>query len=223
MNGKKGEMKLIISFIERGQGNGLAKFYAEHHVSFNYHSVGIGTASSDLLDVLGIGSSEKDVILSLAARENAERLMDRLSDNLRNIREKGIVFTVPLTGLNNVVATVLERQVEGVRTGGNIMDANVANSLILVMVNQGNTDEVMNTARAAGARGGTIIRSRFSGPEEVVGLENMIAEEKEIIAMVVPTDKRNAIMDTINKKHGIKTEAGAVILSMGIDRIAKLG
>ena len=223
MNGKKGEMKLIISFIERGQGNGLAKFYAEHHVSFNYHSVGIGTASSDLLDVLGIGSSEKDVIFSLAARENAERLMDRLSDNLRNIREKGIVFTVPLTGLNNVVATVLERQVEGVRTGGNIMDANVANSLILVMVNQGNTDEVMNTARAAGARGGTIIRSRFSGPEEVVGLENMIAEEKEIIAMVVPTDKRNAIMDTINKKHGIKTEAGAVILSMGIDRIAKLG
>ena len=223
MNGKKGEMKLIICFIERGQGNGLAKFYAEHHVSFNYHSVGIGTASSDLLDVLGIGSSEKDVIFSLAARENAERLMDRLSDNLRNIREKGIVFTVPLTGLNNVVATVLERQVEGVRTGGNIMDANVANSLILVMVNQGNTDEVMNTARAAGARGGTIIRSRFSGPEEVVGLENMIAEEKEIIAMVVPTDKRNAIMDTINKKHGIKTEAGAVILSMGIDRIAKLG
>ena len=223
MNGKKGEMKLIISFIERGQGNGLAKFYAEHHVSFNYHGVGIGTASSDLLDVLGIGSSEKDVIFSLAARENAERLMDRLSDNLRNIREKGIVFTVPLTGLNNVVATVLERQVEGVRTGGNIMDANVANSLILVMVNQGNTDEVMNTARAAGARGGTIIRSRFSGPEEVAGLENMIAEEKEIIAMVVPTDKRNAIMDTINKKHGIKTEAGAVILSMGIDRIAKLG
>ena len=223
MSGKKGDMKLIISFIERGQGNGLARFYADHHVSFNYHSVGVGTASSDLLDVLGIGSSEKDVIFSLAARENAERLMDRLSDNLRNIREKGIVFTVPLTGLNNVVATVLERQVEGGKTGGNEMDANVANSLILVMVNQGNTDEVMNTARAAGARGGTIIRSRFSGPEEVAGLENMIADEKEIIAMVVPTDKRNAIMDTINKKHGIKTEAGAVILSMGIDRIAKLG
>ena len=36
-------------------------------------------------------------------------------------------------------------------------------SLILVMVNQGYTDEVMNTARAAGARGGTIIRSRFAG------------------------------------------------------------
>ena len=108
--------------------------------------------------------------------------------------------------------------------GGTEMDSNVANSLVVVMVNQGNTDEVMNTARAAGARGGTIIRSRFTGPEELQDIyENMMQEEKEIIAMVVPTDLRNTIMETINKKHGLKTEAGAVIFSMGIDQIAKLG
>ena len=29
---KTGAMKLIISFVERGQGNDLAKFYAEHNV-----------------------------------------------------------------------------------------------------------------------------------------------------------------------------------------------
>ena len=222
--GKTGIMKLIISFVERGQGNDLAKFYAEHNVNFNYRCVGVGTASSDLLDVLGIGSAEKDVIFSLASKVNAERLMDRLSDNLRSIREKGIVFTMPLTGLNNVVANVLERQGDVENKGGNDMDANVANSLVLVMVNQGNTDEVMNTARAAGARGGTIIRSRFMGVEELDGLyESMQEGEKEIIAMVVPTAQRNTIMETINKRHGLKTEAGAVLLSLGIDQIAKLG
>jgi len=221
---KTGAMKLIISFVERGQGNDLAKFYAEHNVNFNYRCVGIGTASSDLLDVLGIGSAEKDVIFSLASRVNAERLMARLTDSLRTIREKGIVFSMPLTGLNNVVATVLERQGEAENKGGNDMDAGVANSLVLVMVNQGNTDEVMNTARAAGARGGTIIRSRFMGVEELDGLyESMQEGEKEIIAMVVPTEQRNTIMETINKKHGLKTEAGAVLLSLGIDQIAKLG
>ena len=51
--GKTGAMKLIVSFVERGQGNDLAKYYAEHNVNFNFRSVGIGTASSDLLDVLG--------------------------------------------------------------------------------------------------------------------------------------------------------------------------
>ena len=83
---------------------------------------------------------------------------------------------------------------------------------------------VMNTARAAGARGGTIIRSRFMGVEELDGMyESMQEGEKEIIAMVVPTTQRNTIMETINKKHGLKTEAGAVLLSLGIDQIAKLG
>ncbi len=224
MNGKKGEMKLIVSFVERGQGNGLAKFYTDHKVNFHYHGIGIGTASSDLLDVLGIGSAEKDVIFSIAAKDVAERLMERLSDNLRNIREKGIVFSIPLTGLNNVVATVLEQSAGSEkRTGGSKMDTTVENSLVLVMVNQGHTDEVMNTARAAGARGGTIIRSRFSAPDEFSGLEHMTQEEKEIIAMVVPNGQRNVIMETVNKKHGIKTPAGAVILSLGIDQIAKLG
>ena len=122
---------------------------------------------------------------------------------------------MPLTGLNNVVATVLERQGDAENRGGNDMDANVANSLILVMVNQGNTDEVMNTARAAGARGGTIIRSRFMGVEELDGLyESMQEGEKEIIAMVVPTTQRNTIMETINKKHGLKTEAGVYRLEV---------
>lgn len=40
--------------------------------------------------------------------------------------------------------------------------------------------------------------------------------------MVTPTSLRNTIMETINKKHGLKSEAGAVILSLGIDQIAKL-
>ena len=56
---KTGAMKLMVSLVERGQGNDLAKYYAEHNVNFNFRSVGIGTASSDLLDVLGIGSAEK--------------------------------------------------------------------------------------------------------------------------------------------------------------------
>lgn len=222
MNGKKGEMKLIVSFVERGQGNGLVKFYESHRVTMNLHSIGIGTASSDLLDVLGIGSAEKDVIFSLASRENAEQLMKRLTDSLRNIREKGIVFTMPLTGMNHIVAAVLERQ--GEKTGGTEMEQNGANSLILVVVNQGHTDEVMNTARGSGARGGTIIRSRFTGAEELSQLcESVTMAEKEIIAMVTPTSVRNTIMETINKKHGLKTEAGAIILSLGIDEIAKLG
>lgn len=225
MNGKKGEMKLIVSFVGRGQGNGLARFYAEQQVKFNFQSVGVGTASSELLDVLGIGSSEKDVIFSLASREIAKRLMNRLADNYSGgVHAKGIVFMMPLTGLNHILAVILERQGLGEGSiGGTAMEQSSENSLIAVIVNQGHTDEVMNTARGAGARGGTIIRSRLVGVGEQDAIyETVLHAEKEIIAMVTPTSLRNTIMETINKKHGLKSEAGAVILSLGIDQMAKL-
>lgn len=225
MSGKQGEIKLIVSFVGRGQGNGLTRYYAEQKVTFNFQSTGIGTASSELMDVLGIGSAEKDVIFSLASKEAAGRLMNRLDNLSGGIHAKGIVFMMPVTGLNNILTVFLKRQSAGENsTGGTGMEhGSSASSLILVMVNQGHTDEVMNTARGAGANGGTIIRSRFVGAEKhEVPHESLAQSEKEIIAMVTPTSSRNTIMETINKKHGLKTEAGAVILSLGIDQIVKL-
>lgn len=65
--------------------------------------------------------------------------------------------------------------------------------MILIVANHGHTDEIMNTARAAGARGGTILRSRWAGPEDT------------------------------EKFYGMKTEAGAMICSVGIDQMVRLG
>lgn len=96
------------------------------------------------------------------------------------------------------------------------------NSLILVTVNQGHTDIVMDTARAAGAAGGTILRARWAGEtdaEQFMGFS--IQAEKEIIAIVAPTEKRNTIMETINRKHGLNSEAGAMICSLGIDHMLR--
>lgn len=103
------------------------------------------------------------------------------------------------------------------------MEEKADHSLILVAVNQGHTDEVMDTAREAGARGGTVIRARWAGTEDVSQFYGIsIQSEKEIIAIVAAGERRNAIMEMINKKHGLKTEAGAVVCSVGIDHSVRL-
>ena len=71
MADKKG-VKLIVTFAERGRGKALAKLYAEQGVFCSYQCMGRGTASSDLLDVLGVGTAEKDILISYAAKETAE-------------------------------------------------------------------------------------------------------------------------------------------------------
>ena len=103
------------------------------------------------------------------------------------------------------------------------MDGKAENSLILVAVNQGHTDDVMDTAREAGAGGGTVIRARWAGAEDTSQFYGIsVHTEKELVAIVATAEKRNAIMEMVNLKHGLKTEAGAIILSVGIERMVRL-
>ena len=217
--------KLMITVVDRGQGRALARFYGQNRVTWHYQCVGEGTASSELLDVLGFGSAERDILFSLGARSGVSRLMGQLRENaLEGHRIKGIAFDMPLTGLNNIVATELSRQAAGMAEGSAAMDEKGKHTLIIITVNQGHTDEVMNTARAAGARGGTIIRAGYAGEIENERLFGITPQaEKEMIFIVAQTETRNTIMETVNKKHGLKTEAEAVILSVELEHVVRFG
>lgn len=43
-----------------------------------------------------------------------------------------------------------------------------------------------------------------------------------IVLILTHQDKRNAIMESVNEDCGMKTKAGAVIMSLGIEELAKL-
>lgn len=97
--------------------------------------------------------------------------------------------------------------------------------MILVTVNQGFTDAVMDTARKAGARGGTIIKGRWAGDEsfaETNGITTLQAE-KEMIFIVVPTEIRNKVMDAVTRQHGLRTEAGAMVTAIAVEQLVHLG
>ena len=224
--GKK-SIKMMVSIVERSHGKPLSKFLTAQGITFHYQCHAVGTATSDLLKILGIGSPERDVLFSFAAGEIVDRLMYRLkNDELEgHVDTKGIVFDMPLTGLNNVIATILfEKENKMAADGGVRMEQVGNNSLILMVVNQGHTDAVMDTAREAGARGGTVIRARWAGSEESEKLYGItLQQEKEVILIVANGDKRKKIMEAVNEKHGLSAEAGAMICSLGIDQIAKLG
>ena len=225
--GEKRSVKMIVAIVERGQGKPLAKFLTAQEISFHYQCPAVGTASSEVLDILGIGSPERDVLFSFAAGNLTDRLMSQLkNDELEGYLDaKGIVFDMPLTGLNNIIATLLlEKGAKAFLTGGDKMEQKGNNSLILIVVNQGHTDAVMDTARKAGAKGGTVIKARFAGNEEAEQLNSFnLQQEKELIAIVTSGERRNRIMEAVNEKHGLSTEAAAMICSLGIDTIAKLG
>ena len=221
------QMTLIMSIVERGSGSKLVKLYNKNQVFTHIRFEGQGTATSEILDILGLGGSEKDIILSITTRPVARILLQRLDDDLRGASpSRGIAFTIPLTALSNLLAVFIDLKTKQPETeGSGSMDNQPKTSMILVTVNQGYTDAVMETARKAGARGGTIIRGRWAGDEsfaQTAGITTLQAE-KELIFIVVPTELRNRIMDAIAKEHGLRTEAGAMVTSIGVEQLVHLG
>jgi hypothetical protein len=175
------------------------------------------------LDVLGFGGAERDILLSLGTHSAIDRLMGLMREEYpEGLKVTGIACSMRLTALNNIVATALTQRGQALNEGGTTMDT-AAHSLIFITVNQGHTDEVMNTARAAGARGGTILRARFAGDGENDPFFGITVQaEQELILIAATSDTRSAIMETVNKKHGLKTPAGAVLFSVPLEHMVRL-
>lgn len=57
--------------------------------------------------------------------------------------------------------------------------------------------------------------------EQAYDLE--LKAEREIVAIVVPKDKRGPIMEAVNAAHGLRNEAQAVLCSLPIEHIVRLG
>ncbi|MCM1513608.1 MAG: hypothetical protein NC090_01295 [Anaeroplasma bactoclasticum] len=90
--------------------------------------------------------------------------------------------------------------------------------LILAICNSGSADEVMRTAKDAGAKGGTIIHARGSAQkdsEHFLGIT--IQPEKDIIMIITDEALKAPIMQSISRKHGVGTQAHTVTFSLPVD------
>ena len=219
------QMSLIMSIVERGSGSKLVKLYSNHQVFTHIRFEGRGTATSEILDILGLGGSEKDIILSMTTRPAAHILLEKLGSDLQGAApSRGIAFAVPLTALSNLIAAFIDLKTKTEAEESGSMENQPKTSMILVTVNQGYTDAVMDTARKAGARGGTIIRGRWAGDESFAQSYGIttLQQEKELIFIVVPTDLRNRIMDAVTREHGLRTASGAMVSSIGVEQLVHL-
>lgn len=220
-------LRLIVSIVERGKGVAIQKLYSQHQVFLHSQCPGKGTATSEIMDILGLGSSEKDVVISYAERTAARRLLADLNTDLRrSVNTSGIVFDVPMTGLNNLVAAAIDYQTRQGRRGNGgepTVEAGKEMSLILVTCALGSADRIMTTAKAQGARGGTVIKARWSGTEDLERSYDLeLTAERDIVAIVVPNEKRNAIMEAVNAEHGLRSEDQAMTCSLPIEQMVRL-
>ena len=96
--------------------------------------------------------------------------------------------------------------------------------LIVVICENGHTDLIMDAAREAGARGGTVLHGKGTGSTDAAKFFGVsIASEKEVIMIVAKSSEKAAIMKSIINKAGTQTDAGAVVMSLPVSAVAGFG
>lgn len=97
------------------------------------------------------------------------------------------------------------------------MENKVLYSLIISIVNRGFSDDVMDAAREAGAKGGTILYGHGAGLREAETFFGIsIHPEKELVIILASEETRPHIMQSIVKRVGMESEGAGITFSLPV-------
>ena len=223
MAGNIEKVRMLLSITERGGGKKLTGFLYDRGIKTHLRATGHGTASSEMMDILGLGSSDKDVIFSFGTDAAVRSLAAELSGLEPPKWGNGIMMLMSPDAVGNIFAAVVSRQGAEKQSyeGNESMKSEYSHSLICISVNVGYTEEVMTVAKKAGATGGTVIRANLAdaGSTDFHGV--LMKNEKEILTILAPDSVRDQIMEDVNRQFGIRSEAEGIIFSLPVDKTFK--
>lgn len=210
--------KLLVAIVDRGKGADLVEIYREHRLPFDYLCMGMGTASSRLLDYFGLAQTQKDVVLTFVPARRVRAVMDAVDGRFDlSSPGRGILFSCPLSSVSGQVPQMLNNGVEPLEEESYV-ETPVAYDLIVVVVNRGNTDPVMEAARSVGARGGTVVHGRRIGVDDAeTRLGFALEPEKDVIAIVVNHTHKLDVMRAVNKAAGLATPSRGILFSLPVE------
>lgn len=213
-----GGANLMITITDRSRGGEFAAWFQSQGIPLVLTVLGRGTATTEILDCLGLEATEKVALLCVAPR--SPRLVRKAARELwLDIPGRGILMTVPISSVGGATVRDYLLQQEAEES----MEKERTHELIIVITNQGCTDKVMDAARAAGATGGTSVHAKGTGAElarKFLGVS--IAAERELIFILARAEDRSPIMKAVMSQAGIHSAAQSMAFSMPVSDIAGL-
>lgn len=219
-----GNLYMMTTIVDRKIASSYAKLYQENQLNVMFLSLGYGTVSNETMDMLGLESKEKTVVTTVIEEEKWLTVKKQLEKVLKiDAPGGGVTFTVPLSSIGGRKALQFLIENDKYEKKEESTLKNTDHDLIVVISELGYTNLIMDAARKAGAYGGTVIHAKGTGmatAEKFMGVS--LAQEKELIYIVVKTGQKNPIMQAIMEEAGLNTKAKAICFSLPVTDTAGL-
>lgn len=202
---------LLLLILSQGLGDQATKTMRKAGATGSTRLLGRGTAPSTILELLGLGESGKEIILSITPSIINSRVKTAIHNEFSTHNNPGILIEIPV---NTFCRTQITHQES---------TPNMQNQMICTIVNKGYALDAMATARKAGATGGTIIQGRGTANEaEQTFFGVTITPEKELLLILAPNSTSSAIEEAIRSLPCLQEGTG-IEFSIPVQNINLLG
>lgn len=206
----------MFGIVDRNRAPLLQDLCAELQLSVVLSKPARGTATSEQLSLHDLRPTEKTVVSAVTTGPSMRRLLRAAKRSMFiDIPGNGIMAAVPMKSISGKKS--LAYCTDGQDTEGAKPNMNFKYELIVVILNEGYGDTVMDAARSAGATGGTIFHAKGTGQhraEPFFGVS--LAEEKDMIYILASAAKKSGIMQAVSSQCGPGTQAGAICFSLPV-------
>ena len=102
---ESGRLKLLVTVVNRGKADFYVDLIQSFDVNMQLVCLAQGTASPQMISILGLEDRARSVIFSIIKEDMAENILEALSEKFRTIKNgKGVAYTVPLSSIIGVAA-----------------------------------------------------------------------------------------------------------------------
>lgn len=206
--------ELIYLVVNYGMGSRILHKAKEYGISGGTIFIGKGTVNNSLLNFLSLYDERKEIVLMGTDNHTADHALVELNKEFQFDKPNhGIVFTTSACEIVGSRCYKSEENEEG-RGVNKTMYQN-----IITIVNRGKAEDVIEAAKAAGSKGGTIINARGSGVNETSKLFNMdIETEKEMVMILSKENITDNIVSSIRERLEIDKPGNGIIFIQNVNK-----
>ena len=244
------QLGLAITVVNRGQSDAIVSLLNQSECALSLTTHGRGSAPNDVYAAFGIVSPSKHAVFGVLREEKWPEFKEALEKRFSVSKAaKGISYFVSIDALLGVsvykmlanlqtLDSTMKKGKKAKKEGDMMEEKKEAAApeekkevveapekgkryqAILAIVNNGYSDLVMNAARDAGARGGTIITAKGTGNKDIEKFYGIvITPEKEIVMILVPEAIRDKVLAAINLQAGIASKGQGIAFSLPVDDV----
>ena len=206
---------LFFTIVNRGKANAALKKAKECGAAGGTILLGEGTIQSRLLETMGLTETRKEILMIPASEELDLKLHETLNEAFYFYkRNKGIAFSVPFRhwtlDSSNQEHTISAK------------DSRFTHCCIFTIVDKGRSKDCISSARAAGARGGTLIHGHGAGVPTDFYYPLVVEPHKDTVMVVTPRDKAASIRERIYSDLELDKPGNGIIFTLPVSRTSGL-